>query len=66
MGHILNLIAGQYLFGQDTSAFEDKFKKASPKKKRQMWRSRGELGRLYNLVAHIMASGKRGAAFDGL
>jgi hypothetical protein len=31
-----------------------------------MWRDRGELGKLYNLVAHIMVSGKRSELFISL
>jgi hypothetical protein len=36
IGHILNLIAEQYFFGQDASAFEKEFKKAGPGKRRQL------------------------------
>ena len=54
----MNLIAEAYLFGQDVSDFEAKFKEQGLQGYRKMWRDRGELGKLYNLVAHIMASGK--------
>ena len=30
MGHILNLIAKAYLFGQDCTSFEDEYKQAGP------------------------------------
>jgi hypothetical protein len=66
IGHILNLIAEQYLFGQDASAFEKEFKEAGPKVRRQLWRSRRVLGKLHNLVAHVMASGKRTELFQDL
>jgi hypothetical protein len=59
MGHVLNLIAKAYLYGQDTSDFETKFKEQGLNGCRKMWRGRGELGKLHNLVAHVMASGKR-------
>jgi hypothetical protein len=59
ISYILNLIAESYLFGQDASSFEADFKKAGPPARRQLWRQRGELGKLHNLVAHVMASGKR-------
>jgi hypothetical protein len=66
MGHIFNLIAESYLYGQDASTFDDTFKEAGPEKRRQLWRQRGELGKLHNLVAHVMASGKRSDIFTAL
>jgi hypothetical protein len=66
MGHILNLIAESYLFGQDASTFSEEFKGASPKERRKLWRDRGELGKLHNLVAHVCASGKRTDLFMAL
>jgi hypothetical protein len=61
--HVFNLIAEAYLFGQDAKSFDDDFKKAGPRERRKLWRDRGELGKLYNLVAHVMASGKRTELF---
>lgn len=66
MGHILNLIAESYLFGQDASTFNEEFKKASLRERRMLWRDRGELGKLHNLVAHVCASGKRTDLFMAL
>jgi hypothetical protein len=66
MGYILNLIAEEYLFGQDCLTFEDEYKKAGVLERRVLWRQRGELGKLHNLVAHVMASGKRIALFIAL
>jgi hypothetical protein len=66
MRHILNLIAKSYIFGQDASTFEENYKKASPGERRKLWRQRGELGKLYNLVAHVIASGKRTDLFIAL
>ena len=66
MGHILNLIAEAYLFGQDSASFEDIYKAAGAPRRRQLWRERGELGKLHNLVAHVMASGKRSELFEDL
>jgi hAT family C-terminal dimerisation region len=66
MGHILNLIAESYIFGQDVSTFEEDYKKASPGERRKLWRQRGELGKLHNLVAHVTASGKRTDLFTAL
>ena len=58
MGHMLNLVAEAYLFGQDAASFQDDYKKAGPNKRRGLWRIRGELRKLYNLVAHIIILGK--------
>jgi hypothetical protein len=66
MGHILNLIAEAYLYGQDASDFEKQFKEQGLSGRRKMWRDRGELGKLHNLVAHVMASGKRSELFTAL
>ena len=66
MGHVLNLIAKAYLFGQDVSDFKKIFKEQGLSGRRKMWRDRGELGKLYNLVAHVMASGKRSDLFTAL
>jgi hypothetical protein len=59
MGHVLNLIAKAYLFGQDATTFDNEFKVAGAPERRQLWRQRGELGKLHNLVAHVIVSGKR-------
>lgn len=66
MGHILNLIAEAYLFGQDESSWKENFTKAGAKERRELWRQRGELGKLHNLVAHVMGSGKRSDVFTKL
>jgi hypothetical protein len=56
ISHILNLIAKAYLFRQDTKSFTKEYKEAGPPKRRKIWRRRGELGKLHNLVAYVMAS----------
>jgi hypothetical protein len=66
MGHVLNLIAEAYLYGQDASDSEQRFKEQGLSGRRKMWRGRGELGKLHNLVAHVMASGKRSELFTAL
>src|SRR5437016_5881577 len=66
MGHVLNLITEAYLFGQDVSDFEKKFKEQGLASCRKIWRDQGELGKLHNLVAHVMASGKRSDVFIAL
>jgi hypothetical protein len=59
MGHVLNLIAKEYLFGQDCALWEREFDAVGLDQRHQLWRRQGELGKLHNLVAHVIASGKR-------
>jgi hypothetical protein len=66
IGHIVNLIAKEYLFGQDCITFKAEYKAAGAPERREMWRRRGELGKLHNLVAHVMASRKRTELFLAL
>jgi hypothetical protein len=66
IGHVLNLITKAYLYSQDVTDFEKKFKESGPTTRRKMWRDRGPLGKLYNLVAHVMALGKRTDLFLAL
>lgn len=66
MGHVINLVAEQYLFGQDAKSFDDNYKTAGPGERRQLWRQRGEVGKLHNLVYHILGSGKRTDLFGAL
>jgi len=66
MGHIFNLIAERYLYGQDVTKFEEQYSKAGAPERRKLWRERNEVGKLHNLVAHVMASGKRTELFEAL
>jgi hypothetical protein len=36
MGHILNLIAKSYIFGQDVLTFKENYNKASPGERRKL------------------------------
>ena len=66
IGHILNLIVEAYLYGQDAKSFDKNFKETGPGERRKLWRRRGELGKLHNLVVHVMASRKRTDIFVAL
>ncbi len=66
MGHILNLIAKRYLYRQDVSKFEEEYKKAGALERRKLQRRQREVRKLHNLVAHVMASGKRIDLFEAL
>jgi hypothetical protein len=66
VSYIFNLIAERYLYGQDVSKFEEQYSKAGALERRKLWRERNEVRKLYNLIAHIMALGKRIALFEAL
>lgn len=66
MGHIINLIAEEYLFGQDSRSFEIEAQAADVQGHRQLWRQRGVIGKLHNILVHIMSSGKRTELFQNL
>ena len=66
IGHIFNLITKRYLYRQDVSKFEEEYKKAGAPERRKLWRRRMEVGKLHNLVTHVMASGKRTDLFEAL
>ncbi len=66
ISHIFNLIAERYLYGQDVSKFEEEYKKAGAPERRKLWRRRMEVGKLHNLVAHVMALGKCTDLFEAL
>ena len=59
IGHVLNLIAKAYFYKQKVSNFQKKFKDIRPLACKKMWRDYRELGKLYNLVAYVIASSKR-------
>ena len=52
--------------GQEEASWKEDFKKAGPGERRKLWRQRGELGKLHNLVAHVMNSSKRMDLFTAL
>ena len=63
---MLNLITKAYLFGQDVSDFKKIFKEQGLSGRQKMWRDQGELRKLYNLVAHVIASRKQSDLFTAL
>jgi hypothetical protein len=72
IGHVINLAAKAFIFGQDVKAFEadvegvddsvpiesDKMKKAQ-----QAWRLKGPIGKLHNIIVFIRSSPQRREAF---
>jgi len=60
MGHIINLIARQILFGQDPDAFEAEASIAKDvKRELLLWRRHGPVGKLHNIVIWISRSPQR-------
>lgn len=70
--HVLNLAAKDFMFGEDVEAFEfdvageelaDRFDSVAAVKAQRAWRSKGAIGKLYNIVAFIRGSPQRREAF---
>jgi hypothetical protein len=51
MGHIINLIVQQVLFGSDIDAFEEELTNITMEEiELRNWRKRGLIGKLHNLI----------------
>lgn len=59
MGHVINLVAQQVLFGSDIDAFEPELVTTSEQLELQQWRKKGPIGKLHNLVKYITHSSNR-------
>ena len=60
LGHILNLATKAFLFGSDIKSFKDELKINEEKKKQQeIWRKRGPIGKLHNVIMYIHGSPQR-------
>jgi hypothetical protein len=59
-GHILNLACGSYLYGHDPDFFEIKVivlkSLAREQEELKVWKKRGPIGKLHNIVAFIRRS----------
>ena len=63
-GHIINLAAHSVLYGQDSSKLESKLRQdQSDVSRLELWRQRGPVGKLHNLVFHITRLTRRSAIF---
>jgi hypothetical protein len=56
IGHVINLVARSLLFGKDPEALEEKLTQADDI---ELWRKRGPLGKIHNIVTWIRASPQR-------
>lgn len=71
LGHIVNLAARDFILGQDGEAFEfaiagaarARFDKPAMEKAQELWRRKGSIGKLHNVVAYIRGSAQCTEAF---
>ena len=64
MGHIINLVAQQVLFGGDIESFEESITNVTAvEAELHAWRQKGPIGRLHNLIRYICASEQRRSLF---
>jgi hypothetical protein len=60
MGHVLNLVAQQCLWGSDVDAFEEELTNVTTEEvELREWRKRGPIGKLHNLIRYAGHSPKR-------
>lgn len=65
MGHIINLVAHQVLFGEDVESFEEVLTNVTIEEvELRSWRRKGPIGKLHNLIRYILHSSKRRDAFE--
>ncbi|OBS16274.1 hypothetical protein FPOA_13066 [Fusarium poae] len=59
-GHIINLVARSILFGTDVDAFEEDCQADKEiQDEVQLWRSKGPVGKLHNIIHWVQRSGQR-------
>lgn len=60
MGHVINLVAQECLFGSDVDAFEEELLNVTAEEiELRHWRKRGPIGKLHNLIRYIGHSSNR-------
>ena len=72
IGHIINLAAKDFIFGKNVDAFEydiagedmnERFDSVKARKAQDIWRTKGAIGKLHNIVVFIIGSAQRREAF---
>jgi hypothetical protein len=64
MGHVINLVAQEVLFGQDLDAFEESLENLTTEEvELRYWQRKGPIGRLHNLIRYICYSSNRRELF---
>jgi len=60
LGHVINLAVKAFLFGTEYDAFEQDIESTREKsellKELNLWRKRGPVGRLHNIITYICRS----------
>lgn len=68
LGHVINLAAKAFLFGQNPDAFDRDLKSVDEYneevKGRELWRKRGPIGKLHNVVFYIRRTPQRREEFE--
>ena len=60
IGYIINLIAQECLWGSDVAAFEEGLENVTAEQMElRVWRKRGPIGKLHNLIRYVCHSSKR-------
>jgi hypothetical protein len=59
VGHVINLVSQQVLFGNDVNAFEPELVTTVEQLELQQWRRKGPIGKLHNLIKYITYSSNR-------
>jgi hypothetical protein len=68
IGHIINLVAHEVLFGTDVEAFELELESDVTAEFVELatWRRKGPIGKLHNLIRYITHSSKRRDEFKAI
>jgi hAT family C-terminal dimerisation region len=69
LGHIINLAAKSFLFGADSDIFEkevDSVQLEEEQVERDLWRRRGPVGKLHNVVKYIRTTPQRREEFEDI
>src|SRR5690348_8736732 len=65
VGHMLNLVAREILFGNDPDALQEEIRPAKEElKDLEIWRKKGPIGKLHNIVKYISWSSQRQHLFE--
>src|SRR5882762_8716444 len=63
-GHVINLVARQILFGKNPDALQLEVQEAKEElKELELWRKKGPIGKLHNIVTYIRHSDQRNQLF---
>lgn len=68
LGHVINLAAKAFFFGSDLNSFEEEIGRTQiyeeEAKEREVWRKRGPVGKLHNVIMYILSTPQRREEFE--